>query len=669
MKTKKLMLFLVGMISLLSIQSVQAETSAYQKKVQEIKEKYYSLFKYGVIKELSYDDSFVVSLMGTTAIDAYYIDMSIKATPSQQKKLDNYYANYKNDMKEAEKLLTAAEKAEIKRREFEQSPYGKLVIPVYDKIAKAAEKGEYEKTVDYEQRMKTQLVDSAIKWCKDLNKMTIHLRAEKVRYDPDKEEITLQIQRGTKNGWGDFAEAITVPLSIEAAKNIESFTNQDYDDYYKYGLSCVLKLNGYEIYPDRVSFKLEGEKYTVNAPSNIKLEDLIIDLSKAENAGKYLAGYKYNLTTKELIIPQTAKDELAAKTDELNKKIEEKIAQFNAHILADPYNIDRDSIRDEKKEKLKLMVDDYYTVSSIEKDYLSLMNELDEGEKKWRKEICDNLQKENPDKYVEITYSLNSGLKERVALSFRNYSCLYTEADYVKNLLNNVKMSGDCRNRYYWENKDLFESRSQYDSIFDASPNFEEEIAKRKDGKKLYEANKHLFSSKTEFDSMLKSSPDIVKEIEQRKADKMFSENKELFNDRTDFDSVYNSSNFSTELVNRKELLKKFNVYTCMIYYEKNTAKGLITGYGSAGTYDFQGVNSLPQENIDVSIRSFMNHLSEMRSSIYSERAIKYLIEKNKILSKEYPKVEKYFNGYWDFWDHYSSSDYKQYIKNLKKKK
>ena len=172
-----------------------------------------------------------------------------------------------------------------------------------------------------------------------------------------------------------------------------------------------------------------------------------------------------------------------------------------------------------------------------------------------------------------------------------------------------------------------------------------------------------------EFDNIFYSNQDISAEIERRKKDKLYEEYKELFNNRDDFDSTYNStSNIAAKITERQDLYKKLKQFQMLICHETQTINGSSITYGEAGVKNFQGVNSLAENKIDAPTKGFLSLLSEMRSSVYSERAIIYLIKWNKNLSKEYPKVESYFNGYWDFWDHYSKANYKKYVKEQKNK-
>ena len=666
-----MLLFVGGMLAL-SNQYVQAEPSSYSKKVQEIKEKYYSLFKYGTVKGLTYDDRIACSLLGSTAIDIYYAQLYLQSNSSQQKALDNYYAKYKKEMKEAENLLTDAEKEEIKRLEFKKSAYGQLVIPIFDKLTQFAQKGEYEKTADYEQRMKTQLLDSAMLWCAALKNMHAYVRVENVSslYDADNEIATLKIKIKRQN-WVDYSQ-IKVPLPIEVAKNLEGFDNFNTyrTDYKKYCLTNVLKLQGYDIYPDSIRFLLNGEKYTVNAPANMKLTDMIVDLSEIETAGKYLKGYGYNVTKKHPIISKDAKDQITAKVIAFNTQLDTMFQQINSRLLVDPYNVKKIIFTEKDINMYKLNANDYYNMCSVEKRMQQIITEINEDEKEGYKRCRGNLQYKNPEKYLEITYTLNPDLQKYVGRNYRFYSCHYSESQYVMNLLDSVDMIGDCREKYFEEYKHLFESKNQFDNVFDTTHNWSQEIARREEAKKLYEMNKDLFMSKMEFDNIFYSNQEISTEIDRRRKNKLYEEYKEIFNNREDFDSTYNSTpNILVKITERQDLYKKLKQFQTLICYEKKTPNGSSITYGEAGVKNFQGVNSLPEGKIDTPTMLFLSMLSEMRASVYSERAIKYLIDWNKILSKEYSKVEQYFNGYWDFWDHYTSATYKQYVKTQKNKK
>ena len=253
-----------------------------------------------------------------------------------------------------------------------------------------------------------------------------------------------------------------------------------------------------------------------------------------------------------------------------------------------------------------LIVSHFFSTTDADNVYSGVIEEIDSTYNALNSGLADKLYKSNPDKYKEVVYKTNPEIEQKVTESYRNYKCHYSEAEYARALILNEKLkTGNCKKETYKEYKDLYFDNCNYDN---------------------------QYSSYCEFDEWYERGEE----------------------------------EFEANLAERQKYAETIKTYKDKFYsVQKN---GSYTSYYTFATYcNFQGVNDL--QNLNKDATTFLELLEKLRTTIFADDAIAYFVRNNVKAKKEYEKVSQYFENKWQFWDVYSTANYKQYIKEQKKKK
>lgn len=159
LKMRTLFFLLFFVFTGLSNAFAQNQTN-YEKKVFEIKVKYLSIFYYGYEKELTLPEKFQIESLikdkseEQEAVVLANLVMNYAMSHSETE-MDNLLKRFQTEMKNAEKLKTDADlKSSKSNNSTENLPFSAFAkIYVNEQLAKWQEKGEFEKTSDWQIRV------------------------------------------------------------------------------------------------------------------------------------------------------------------------------------------------------------------------------------------------------------------------------------------------------------------------------------------------------------------------------------------------------------------------------------------------------------------------------------------------------------------------------------
>jgi len=305
-----------------------------------------------------------------------------------------------------------------------------------------------------------------------------------------------------------------------------------------------------------------------------------------------------------------------------------------------------------ENEYTRNVVFDFSSVSVIEKeqeikdssDYTFYNNKIDSVFNTYNREISnkhfnidketlsiDNkpiIDKDNPDK------------KNSFDLAIKELKSTYTKfSEELENTYNRK------RDNLYLQYSEYFPDKLKFNSFYDEGESVViqkvEEIRKKEN---MYRKYSEYFPNKTEFNELYEQGENIViQKVESRKKrENMYSQYTEFFPTRSEFDSIYEQGeNRVIERVQDQKNLKtiKDNVET------------------------IQSMNfSKTDEN---GIQQMIKNCKDRK--IYSE-VLKFVLENNKGLSKIWEKEGAYFDNQIEFYESYTSGEYKKILKEKRKK-
>ena len=220
----KLKTLLVVALTTLAL-SLSAE-SAYQKKLYQIYEKYYTLFKDGHSHGLNMTES-IVFAMDPEAMTALATMSALEWFPINE--LNLYIKQMERELAQAESLMTPeerkakAQKDAIKARQ--NTSVGYLEMTIQAKLMQWAVKGEFEKTTDYQKRLQEEGDSLFAATCRDLFPES-SFDVKPLKYDADSEKYDFEIQYRLRFGGKSFTHkcTATIPIDVNAARYLNQNT-------------------------------------------------------------------------------------------------------------------------------------------------------------------------------------------------------------------------------------------------------------------------------------------------------------------------------------------------------------------------------------------------------------------------------------------------------------
>lgn len=569
----------IGVILLLlftGLSNVYSQQTAYEKKVSEITEKYFSICYYGYNKTLTMSEKAELQ-MYTSGDEARefilglgILNYAMNHTEAEVKKL---VTQIDIELKAAEKLKTSVDFQREKEREekkrqkaYEKTDAGNIFKNIKNSFAEWNTKGEFEKEADYKERLKNQSIMSFQKIC--IEQINNRINEYSIRYDLDKELSTYNSENESflvlfKFNGLESETKINIPIA-----NAPDFKNEwrnlntkvgDYDWCFVNDSLC----------PTMITMYNNNDKYEFNLSYNNK-ENIDFSFDDFEIDNSYLKGYTFKYADGKIIEQKIYQNYI--------KQLDSTFNAYNQKLLQNPYNTGKSVMEDYQKMKEE---------GNKSKNYENSLRNLESQFEKLNSSFEKNMMSQNPSEYCKIFYSLNPEKKIEADSMYIECWCNYSQRSnfdirFIKGNLYNC----NCREQEY-----------------------------RKNG--------NLFTNKDEFNLFYNKGIEVLQEeIEVRK-----------FTSQT---SVIESLNF-------KDLNK--------------------SGAGRALMSDLSGYNV--NQNIELEKKWVQLIASHKGKSSYP-RIIEFVVNTNKVLSKEWEKNGTYFKDKIEFYEAYISPDYKKILKGKK---
>jgi hypothetical protein len=555
---------------------------------------------------------------------------------------------YAKELKKIQKLKTAAELKQEKDRqtllaqqEFEKTDYGSIYKSIKSDFQPWNQKGEFEKQIDYDERLKNQSKDKFIEVCIKKTQETIknfggndsQLRKELLKYNSEDESFTVSFKFKEK----EWQNKLKIP--IEKAEGFKEKWNQlkwqkNHDDWCLIGndlFPTIITLAYSNTYKEEYSNtddeeysntqkeeysntqNVDNTTYSLDLPLKGQTE-ITIPFDKLEMQNTYLKNFvfKYSLVREmemEIARQKFVQDSLDREMkleiarqefvqDSLenipyNEKLETVFQDYNNQLLQNPYNIEKKIIPDYKKMGMN---------KDKKENFEKLMNALKENFEIINENVQQELKNKNPKEYAKIYYGQNPEKQTEANKLFLNCRCSYSKEEFdIKFVIEPI--SCNCYQKEYGKYRNFF-------------PNIQE-------FKTFYEQGDEV----------------LLAEVTKREEEQVIN--------------YLTQNEITIEGLNFKDANSKSKGTGGQI------AKDLLEG--------FTGISVPQNSNSELVTNEYIILIDRYKEKPYYNNIMDFLVEKNKKLNKEWNKSKDYFESKIEFYNAYISGEYKQILKDKKK--
>lgn len=452
------------LVALLATSAISlSATTAYQKKTYEIYEKYYTLFKEGHSRGLTAGEAIVFS-MAPEVMTAGAAAEALTWFPMN--KLEYYWNQMERELEQAESLMTPEErkkKAEedaLKARQKTSAGY--LEMAIQATLMQWAAKGEFEKTADYQKRLKEEGETQFSKVCNEyFPKATFNVKP--LKYDADKELYDFEIKYTLQFATNSFTHnvIVAIPLDVDAAR----FLSQNTPTIPI--IDCVWGVYESNITPQSYKITINDKTYEASTKATdllIKGAEILPDFAELNSLS-----YNYSMVCRQHI---DNKEHFLAEIEKYNKRIAEldainqKTIQLSPYYSRVPESKRKDFLLSFVPKQFKnaddiAVIEDYYNQIQANIGEVSNSDPL--------QPIKEYLKKSDRKKFVEAYFEEHPDSAQILQKEWVEYQCHYEYqyiyqfvVAYLDGKLNTSRR--DCResawNNYgqYYETKEEFEN-------------------------------------------------------------------------------------------------------------------------------------------------------------------------------------------------------------------
>ena len=536
-----------------------AQQTAYEKKVEEICGKYYSLGKYGNEVELNAEDLLTISKFGgEKAARLSLINYSVTHDSEQARSWMN---SFEKELEKAKSLMTNADFHKI----FLKSSYGRATMQVKKAFDESVVKDEFETQAQFEERVKDEAADVFDSICSemvDLMNSTLMITISPKSYDADNETYNIEIEEVFKIAENNEIKnnyEISLPMETDLARqyNGETISPEAIE-------SVVWVNDGDELHAQEVSYindKGDIQTFVSNLPD---AQLLVFSYDKFAEPHPLLPDYVWKSSS------------LNNYYGTYSRKLKMAIDGFNNKIATDKYY---DSI---SSHKFLLNANDY-SLSKVDKtDKEALRSALDSQKSKMATDYANALKKiakdcrENaPNRFVAVYASEHPDFEAKVSALEYDYRCYNFSYNELAFFVIDDKMPSQikCYDKY----SDLFNNRDEFNSFYITAARFNKEVSYREDIRKRFmailskapmEKSMSFKGAKNGKNIEMLEYMDAIEEFKivdswyyatleaylkaDAKMNKEYSKVSKFFNGKKEFFEAYTSPNYSKILKSNK---------------------------------------------------------------------------------------------------------------------
>jgi hypothetical protein len=597
------------------------QPTPYQKKQLELSKKWFQILT-GYEMSMS-DEVFYEQLTAGKEANDFVLGLAILnyAMYNSKSQCEKTFTKMNNEFKQAEKLKNATdfrlekeakarkEQAEKERKlRAEQEAYAKTDIGSIQKNIKSEfekwnPKGEFEKEIDYTERLKNQSRTAFDSICLEKIKTKInglnsyYWTKELSTYNSEKEFFPVLF----KTNGVEWQSKINIPISqAENFKNNWSNLKMKIDDYDW----CFVENS---LCPTLIVLENKSENSIYKFPLNLQNQsEILYYFNDLEIDNFYLKDYIFKFSNAKIIAEQIEKEKQRKDSLELvtlNQQLNSIFNDYNNQLLQNPYNVSKKVMSDFKQ--IDFNLEKGYYDKSISETRQKKFNEYkSEIERKFTN-LNNNFERElkssNPEEYCKIYFTLNPDKMKEADKMYLECRCNYPKReDFDLKFIAGNLYNCNCRENEYRKNGKLFESKNEFDSFYDK-------------GDDIYFA-----------------------EYEKR--------------------TVLNYLNINNQYLESMDFQK-----------EKKESAGSIIGRGLLEIATNSNISAKDYTTENEIRKNILSIITNCQNKIYYNQVIDIVIETNKKLNKEWGKNGQNFENKAEFYNAYLSEDYKKILKEKKK--
>ena len=449
--------------------------TAYEKKIEEILMKYYTIFKYGYQRPPSSEDYMTVAFGGMNLVMLEYA-----------LEYPNQYATLLKQMEieveRAESLMTD----EDRLKEWKKSDYGKMTTWIQDQYSSKFTKDEFETSKQFYTRIEPVAKSLFNELCVTLYEQitqSLKIKISPVGYDAETQTSTVKICETFKYNDNELKKEFSIKLQIPSrqARNFKEYEVSgsqiknikfgiiDNKEVYVISAQVPFLLGSNRdsdqminiIYPDSkkaTSFVFNSKQIDKNAPWEI-----FWNAEKIEESKKLISQYNKVLN-----------DSVSAYKIKLGKHPYFHInlgIKINTNDFLLPTTMIGASTQDIKTAYNK-------NLSKLSEEYHKLYNSIEN--------ICKTKFSKH---YADVYCQLHPEFAEQVKSIYHNYRCQYSADEIAIKLLAGQTISGQtCQESQYANYKHLFKSQEEFLMWYNKTrEEFDQEVERRNSKYKRFE--------------------------------------------------------------------------------------------------------------------------------------------------------------------------------------
>lgn len=483
-----IIIVLILNLTFITVYSQNTQPTPYQKKQLELSKKWYQILA-GYQMSMT-DEAFYEQMTAGKEANDFVLGLAIfnYAATHSKTQCEKVFTQMGNEFKQAEKLKNATdfkleqeakahklkmEKEKIllaEQEAYQKTDVGNIRRNVQSAFEKWNQKGEFEKEIDYAERLKTQsqkaFEEICIKQIKDKIKNynnEYNFKKELSTYDSENEFFTVSF----KINGVEWQNKINIPISqAQNFKTEWSDLDSEINDYDW----CFVENS---LCPTVITLRNQDNTSKYKFPLSLNNQ---LDISYSfDNLGidnPYLSGYIFKYSNAKAIAEQVEKEKQRLDSLELatyNQKLDIIFQNYNQQLLQNPYNTAKRVLTTFDKIGTNLKVSYYESLTDIRQTkFDEYKDEIEREFKSLNNSFEKELKSSNPTEYSKIYFSQNPEKKTEADKKYLECKCNYpSREDYDFKFITENLYNCNCRATEFGKNGKLFASKEEFNSFYE----------------------------------------------------------------------------------------------------------------------------------------------------------------------------------------------------------
>ena len=449
--------------------------TAYEKKIEEILMKYYTIFKYGYQRPPSSEDYMTVAFGG---MDLVMLEYALEY-PNQYATL---LKQMEIEMERAESLMTD----EDRLKEWKKSDYGKMTTWIQDQYSSKFTKDEFETSKQFYTRIEPAAKSLFNELCVTLYEQitqSLKIKISPVGYDAETQTSTVKICETFKYNDNELKKEFSIKLQIPShqARNFKEYEVLGSQiKNIKFGI-----IDNKEVYviSAQVPFLL-GSNRDSDQMINIKYPDSKKATSFVFNSKQIDKNAPWEIFWNAEKIEESKK-----LISQYNKVLNDSVSAYKIKLGKHPYFHINLGIKINTNDFLLPTTMIGASTQDIKTAYNKNLSKLSEEYHKLYNSIENICKTKFLKYYADVYCQLHPEFAEQVKSIYHNYRCQYSADEIAIKLLAGQTISGQtCQESQYANYKHLFKSQEEFLMWYNKTrEEFDQEVERRNSKYKRFE--------------------------------------------------------------------------------------------------------------------------------------------------------------------------------------